>query len=162
MLYNPMIKRTVTVNNPNLTASDATNALSKMDNIQISHIECNTVSFRMINNKLLFHYSYLPVSDLTLTHKEKCTELTISSHLCKSSQYAIYIINSIALLMEIILIIYFGGLVPLPALIPVGIILFSNINSVINLSFQTNRICKQLKRSLNPENNTGNSTHNPI
>lgn len=162
MIYYPTIQRTVTVNNPNLTASDVTKTLSQMEDTKITQVESNAVAFRMINNKLLFHYSYLPVSNLTLMHKEKCTELTISSHLCKSSQYAIYTINTIALLMEIILLIYFGGLIPLPALIPIGIILFSNLNSVINLSFQTNRICKQLKRSLNTENNTGNSTHNSV
>ena len=162
MIYIPMIQRTVTVNNPNLTASDVTKTLSEMKDTEITQVESNAVALRMINNKLLFHYSYLPVSNLTIMHKEKCTELTISSHLCKSSQYAIYTINMIALLLEIIFIIYFGGLISLPALIPIGIILFGSLNSVINLSFQTNRICKQLKHSLNTENNTGNSTHNPI
>lgn len=162
MIYIPMIQRTVTVNNPNLTAFDVTKTLSQMEDTKITQVESNVVVFRKINYNLFYHNSYLPVSTLTLIHKEKCTELTVSSHLCKSSQYVIYTINMMALLMEIIFLINSGGLVPLPALIPIGIILFSNLISVIMLSLQTNRICKQLKHYLNTENNTGNSTHNPV
>ncbi len=148
MIYSPLIKQRITIKNSKLTGSEVADALAKMEDIKITHIGSDYIQAKKYNTDMFFHNSFAPVTDVTLAHTEKATELTLSSHMYKSIQIGTTVISAIVLLFQIAILICFHNDVSLPMLIPIFCIIFLKLLSTLGLFIEGCKIKKFLKQTL--------------
>lgn len=143
MKYFPVFKRKITVKK-NVTSAEMANALSKIQNIRVTHTGQNLVQCYKQNPSIIYHNSFLPGIDMTLVDKEEITEINCAFHLRKSVQIIHYVYNLLALIFQIAALVCNWGAITLPCFIPVLLIVFSNLLVFLALYYQVRKITDEI------------------
>lgn len=143
MKYFPVFKRTITVKK-NVTSAEMSNALSKIQNIQVTRTDHNFVQCYKQNPSIIFHNAFLPGIDMTLVNKEEITELNCAFHLRNTVQIFHYIYNLLGLVFLIAVLVSNWGAITLPCFIPVLLIVYSNLLVFLGLYCQVRIITDEI------------------
>ena len=143
MKYFPVFRRTIQVKK-DVTSAEMANALSKIQNIRVTHTGQNLVQCYKQNPSIIFHNAFLPGIDMTLVNKEEITEINCAFHLRKSVQIIHYVYNLLALIFQIAALVCNWGAITLPCFIPVLLIVFSNLLVFLALYYQVRKITDEI------------------
>ena len=143
MKYFPVFRRTIQVKK-DVTSAEMANALSKIQNIRVTHTGQNLVQCYKQNPSIIYHNSFLPGIDMTLVDKEEITEINCAFHLRNTVQIFHYAYNLLGLVLLIAVLVSNWGAITLPCFIPVLLIVFSNLLVFLALYYQVRKITDEI------------------